>query len=187
MQLELAGHDQQCTVLSEVLKRAGFHVDVAAWKRNSWFHRLQQAVAEIDALVPQSEQFILVDDGTWGATDVFPGNRALPFLERDGQYWGPPQDDHSAIAELERQRRAGVGFIAFAWPAFWWLDHYSQFLHHLDAEFACVLKNDRLVIYDLRMPRATPQRASKDLWPFPAEVAFTSAAKPPLVSVIGVC
>ena len=184
LQLELAGHDQQCAALSRVLKTAGFDVDVAAWKRNSWFHRLQQAAGEINALVPGDEKFILVDDGTWGAPEVFPGNRALPFLERDGQSWGAPADDAAAMAELDRQRRAGVGFIVFAWPAFWWLDHYAEFHNRLDAEFACALKNERLVIYDLRKPRETSAPAALDLWPFPAEAAFTPSPPPPLVSVI---
>lgn len=184
LRLELAGHEQQCAALSRVLKKAGFDVDVAAWKRNSWFHRLQQAAGEINALVPHGEKFILVDDGTWGAQEVFPGNRALPFLERDGQFWGAPEDDTAAMAELERQRGGGVGFIAFAWPAFWWLDHYAEFHRHLDAEFRCALKNDRLVVYDLRTPRKNSTPATSDLWQFPADAAFKSSTQPPLVSVI---
>lgn len=184
LQLELAGHDQQCTALSRVLKKAGFDVDVAAWKRNSWFHRLQQAAGEINAFVPAGDKFILVDDGTWGAQEVFPNNRALPFLECNGQFWGAPEDDAAAIAELDRQRCAGVGFIVFAWPAFWWLDHYAEFRRHLDTEFRCALKNDRLVIYDLRMPCKTSASVKSNLWQFPTDAAFTPSTQPPLVSVI---
>ena len=184
LRLELAGHDQQCTALSRVLKTAGFDVDVAAWKRNSWFHRLQQAAGEINALVPSTEKFILVDEGTWGAQEVFLGNRALPFLEHDGQFWGAPEDDAAAIAEVERQRRAGIGFLAFAWPAFWWLDHYVEFHRYLDAGFVCALKNDRLVIYDLKSACKTSAQATLDLWPFPAEAAFKPSPQPALVSVI---
>jgi hypothetical protein len=42
----------------------------------------------------------------------------VPLVEREGQYWGSPADDAAAIEELERLRRAGAGFAAFAWPAF---------------------------------------------------------------------
>jgi hypothetical protein len=45
---------------------------------------------------------------------------------------------------------AGAGFIVFAWPAFWWLDHYAGLHRHLRAHFRCVLENDRLVVFDLR-------------------------------------
>ena len=34
-----------------MLKKAGFDVDVGAWKRNSWFHRLQKAAAEINGWI----------------------------------------------------------------------------------------------------------------------------------------
>ena len=177
LRLELAGHEQQCAALSSVLRKAGFDVDVAAWKRNSWFHRLQTSIEEINALVPGGGQFMLVDDDTWGAPEIFSGHRAQPFPERDGQFWGAPENDAAALAELERQRRAGAGHIVFAWPAFWWLDHYAQFHQHLDSTFKCVLKNERLVIYDLGAD-------AEKLWPFPADAAFQPQTPPPLVSVI---
>ena len=48
----------------------------------------------------------------------------LPFLERDGVYHGSPPDDATALSEFERLRGEGAGFMAYAWPAFWFLDHY---------------------------------------------------------------
>jgi hypothetical protein len=38
----------------------------------------------------------------------------------------------------------------FGWPAFWWLDHYAAFHRHLRERFRCVLRNERLVVFDLR-------------------------------------
>jgi glycosyltransferase involved in cell wall biosynthesis len=73
----------------------------------------------------------------------------VPFLERDGQYWGPPPDDRSGIAELERLRRAGAGFLVLAWPAFWWLDHDPAFRQHLAGRYRCVLQNERIVTFAL--------------------------------------
>jgi hypothetical protein len=71
-------------------------------------------------------------------------------LESNGQYSGPPQDDETAIGEVERLRRAGASFIVFAWPAFWWLEYYSKFSGYLRARFPCPLENERLIVFDLR-------------------------------------
>lgn len=114
----------------------------------TWNERLQMATQEVEALIPPGETFILVDQEQWG--QVVAQRHAIPFLERDGQYWGPPPDDETAIREIERLRRAGANFIVFGWPAFWWLYKYSELHCHLCSKFRCVLKNSRLVVFDLR-------------------------------------
>ena len=111
--------------------------------------RLEMAKREIRANILVGDCFILVDDAQWGA-DAVPGYRSLPFLERDGAYWGRPADDETAIKELERLRQSGASFIVFAWPAFWWLDHYEGLARYLTTNFRCALKNSRLVAFDLR-------------------------------------
>ena len=93
---------------------------------------------------------IIVIDGGVFANSFLRGRRAWPFLERDGQFWGPPADDATAIAEFERMRAGGADFVAVAWPAFWWLDYYTQFATHLRDRFDVMLENDRLVVFDLR-------------------------------------
>jgi hypothetical protein len=105
----------------------------------------------IDSVVPSGEGVILVDEEQWGNERAAFGRRRLtPFLERDGQYWGPPPDDETAVSELDRLRRSGRSFIAFAAPAFWWLDHYSGLNVHLHSRFRCVLRDEHLVLFDLR-------------------------------------
>jgi hypothetical protein len=64
----------------------------------------------------------------------------------------PAEDDRTAISELERLRHSGARFIAFAWPAFWWLEYYDKFRLYL-LQFQCVLRNDRLVLFDLGRSR----------------------------------
>jgi hypothetical protein len=117
---------------------------------NEWMHMLLQASGEIAGQVPAGESLILVDEQGFGS-EFAAGRRAIPFLERDGQYWGAPADDGTAIRELERLRGGGARFLAFGWPAFWWLDHYAAFRQHLDTRFRCTLRNERLVVYDLRV------------------------------------
>lgn len=96
----------------------------------------------------------MVDDqqwsDRWARGEVVTARRTIPFLERDGQYWGQPADDQTAVRELERLRGAGASCIAFAWPAFWWLDHYSGLHEHLRLRYPCVIRGENLVVFDLR-------------------------------------
>ena len=107
------------------------------------------AAEDVATLIPLQDTFIMVDQAQFGV-GVTGGRRALPFLERDGIFWGPPPDDEVAIRELERLRKSGANFMVFGWPAFWWLDYYAELHHYLRSKYNCVLKNDRLVIFDLR-------------------------------------
>lgn len=76
--------------------------------------------------------------------------RTIPFLERDGVFWGFPEDDETAIRELERLRNAGAEFIAFGRTSFWWLDEYAGLTGHLQSRYSQVISNDRLAVYQLR-------------------------------------
>jgi len=78
-----------------------------------------------------------------GVKDVF-------GIDGDHVYWGPPADNLTAIHELQGLRLAGAKLIVFAWPAFWWLDLYSEFARYLYSHFNCVLKNDRLIAFSFR-------------------------------------
>lgn len=151
LRLELRGYEQTSHVLRGFLCAMGVTIDPEVWKRNSWWHRLHLATREIAALIPAGDAFLLVDDDTWGL-DADAGRRPIPFLEKDGHYWGPPPDDATAILELERLRRSGASFVVFGWPAFWWLEHYSSFQEYMRSKYRSVLENDRLVVFDLREP-----------------------------------
>jgi glycosyltransferase involved in cell wall biosynthesis len=143
-------YDKACATLSRCCRDLGILVDQDAWKSKSWLHWLRLGVQDIVDLVPEGETFILVDGDMWGTDDDLEGRRRIPFLERDGQYWGPPPDDATAIKEFERLRQLGAGFMVFAWPAFWWFDYHPELCTHLRARFRCVLENERLVAFDLR-------------------------------------
>jgi glycosyltransferase involved in cell wall biosynthesis len=115
----------------------------------SWEQMFSFAQHDIRQLIPPGYSFILVDGNEWGA-DIAPGSKAIPFLERDGVFWGSPPDDETAIRELERLRSAGARFIVFVWPAFWWFDYYIGLRDYLISNFSCVLRNSRLFAFDLR-------------------------------------
>jgi len=110
--------------------------------------RFQKCKDELIDLIAPGEPFILVDQEQLRGD--LPHTGAIPFPERDGQYWGPPGDDDTAIRELERLRKAGARYIAFIWATFWWLDHYRRFDAFLRKNCRCALKNDRLLVFNLQ-------------------------------------
>jgi Glycosyl transferase family 2 len=126
----------------------GLEVDPASWERTNWSLMAARSLAEIDAVVGRTVPFVLID-GMQLSLEPGSGRRVIPFLEHEGQYWGEPEDDAQAIDELERLRRAGARFLVLAWPSFWWLDDYPQFIEYLYDSYACVLHHERLRIFEL--------------------------------------
>jgi glycosyltransferase involved in cell wall biosynthesis len=117
-----------------------------------WGHmcRLARVRQEVGALIGPSDTYILVDQNEWEADETFWERTHVPFLERGGQYWGNPPDDETAVRELERLRAAGARLMVFGWPAFWWLDYYAGLHEHLRSHYRCVLRNDLVIVFDLR-------------------------------------
>jgi glycosyltransferase involved in cell wall biosynthesis len=147
LERDLKLFDYRSAVLSKYCQRMDIQVEPAKWRENSWFYRLKQAIQEV-AQLTGSDTFILVDDNSW-TLDNNLGDRMLPFLEKDKQYLGPPADDATAIRELERMRNSGASYLIFAWPAFWWLEHYTDFHNYIRATYQCVTDNARLVAFNL--------------------------------------
>jgi hypothetical protein len=114
-----------------------------------WNHRIRLCRNDLRKIIPRGCAFILVDEDLARAQLGYK-NRAIPFIERDSGYFGAPQDDAAAIGELERLSYPKASFIAFLWPAFWWLEHYSGFREHLHSHYRVALQNHRLIVFDLR-------------------------------------
>ena len=141
-------------LLLKDIRIAGERLPMIGWvfKKYSmaaWVSGLRRAAKDIKSLVPPESTIILVDQASFGNA-FFREGRTIPFLERNGCYWGCPPDDDTAIRELERLRLVGADFIVFGWPAFWWLDHYSELQRYLRSNFQCTLENKRLVVFDMR-------------------------------------
>jgi SAM-dependent methyltransferase len=125
-------------------------VPTSLGSESSWERRLAAAVQELCAVVPERETFILIDGDEWGISQ-YPGSRgSLPFLEKEGRYWGPPSDDAVAWEELERLRRTGASYLAVGWNAFWWLDHYLEWTRRVREHYRCLVDNEQLVVFQLK-------------------------------------
>jgi len=115
-----------------------------------WYVQLERALADLRLFVPENASLILINDDEWGArTSHLAPRRVLPFLERDANYWGRPADDANAIEELARMQRAGATHIAISWNSFWWEEHYARFFAHVTQSSRCVLRNERVIIFEL--------------------------------------
>jgi N-acetylglucosamine malate deacetylase 1 len=117
----------------------------------AWY-RIYEVTQEIAKLVPPQDAFILVDEGRLEAAPLVAPRRCIPFLEKDGCYWGKPADDEAAIREVTRLRLCGANFMIFVSSTFWWLEHYPGLKRYLHSNFRCALKDDRLLAFDLHVP-----------------------------------
>jgi hypothetical protein len=118
--------------------------------QTDWYEQSACLLMKLTQIAAPNQTVILVDDAQLGITGTVAERTLLPFLERDGQYNGQPADDACAIRELERLRGLGAHYIAFAWPCFWWLDHYAAFHKLLRHRFACVADNQWLHVFALQ-------------------------------------
>lgn len=153
---QLNQYHSHVTALRESLHKQGIQVEDAfeTWQGSEYKH-LETMVAlekELTPLIPPGQRYILVDMDEWGSGQILDKCQSIPFLEKDGVYWGVPVDDVKAVEDFERLRHEGISFIVFGSPAFWWFDYYAQFNRYLRTKFRCVLDNDRLVVFDLRSP-----------------------------------
>jgi len=108
----------------------------------------REVFSQIEAVLPAGARYILVDEDRFTKPSGS-SERVFPFLERGGEYWGVPADDSTAIEELKRLEESGARFIVFPWISFWWFDHFSRFLGHLQSTARKVLENEKLVIFGL--------------------------------------
>jgi hypothetical protein len=112
------------------------------------WHCVYEVTQEIAKLVPPQDAFIFVDEGRLEAASLVAPRRCIPFLEKDGYYWGKPADE-AAIREVKRLRLCGANFMIFVSSTFCWLEYYPGLKQYLYSNFPCALKDDRLLAFDL--------------------------------------
>ena len=151
-----------CKALEKQLAAQGHKASRAQWEQRNfnylWLTRLRAARQDLETLIAPGESYILIDGDEWGARGTA-DRQSIPFLERDGDYWGAPADDDEAIRELERLRLGGARYVVFWWTSFWWFEHYAAFTALLHSSYPCVLRNDRLVVFEMAPDAARIRQA----------------------------
>jgi len=140
-------------LLCEQLNEFGVPTEgtLETWK-NDGYRRLEHMTelgAELGPYIPPGHSYILLEMNEWAFGTLLEGRKSIPFLEKDGMYWGAPSDDDIAIQEFDRLRGKGASYIVFGYPAFWYLDHYVKFNRYLRTNFECVLGNEHFIIYKI--------------------------------------
>jgi glycosyltransferase involved in cell wall biosynthesis len=150
-------HMRRYVLLRDELERRlaaqGVEVNREEWKSSDtyygWRGDMLLASREMETVIPRGSTFIFVDDNQLGY-DFVPDRVAIPFPEKDGAFAGYPADDAAAIAELERLKAQGAGFIVFIRTTTWWLSHYERFHAFLRKTARCIVDDERVIIFDLR-------------------------------------
>lgn len=124
------------------------HPDAETWRKDTWATLTERFRDEVASVIPLGARFVLIDDSTLGIDDLS-GRSAIPFLERDGEYYGAPEDGAQAVEELARQASRGVRHLAIGWPSFWWLDEYPELARHLHARWHRLAATEAAIVYEL--------------------------------------
>ncbi len=125
-----------------------------------WSEQVDTAARELARVIRPNDVCILMDQAEWSMAERLPELRFIPFLERDGEYWGPPEDEGAALRELERLQTGGADYLAVGFPAFWWLDEYPALVRHLRSQCRSLVENECLMLFDLR--KATSDNTSNN-------------------------
>ncbi|MGH7450425.1 MAG: hypothetical protein ACRENG_03705, partial [bacterium] len=128
--------------------RFGRRLQKQAEDNTTWLETQQRIAAVMRQHVPKKARVLIVDK--WDPTLFYLSRRkGWNYPDRSLLPEGYPTDDEAAIAHLHQLRRRGASYLVFPNAAFWWLDYYSMFRRHLEAEHACVWKDERCVIYQI--------------------------------------
>lgn len=60
-----------------------------------------------------------------------------------------PTGERLALVALDNEIESGTRFIAFTWPAFWWLDYYPRMVDVLKTRHRLLLHNEDVAVYQL--------------------------------------
>ena len=139
----------RATLVAVLLKKPMAHLVCGPPEQPSRGHlkRIANTKAQLQRLARSAAPFILVDEEQFRSE--LTTDSVIPFLEKDGQYWGVPSDDATAIRELERLRAAGAKSVAFVYSTFWWLESYPEFHAHLDRHYTVARRNKNLLVFRL--------------------------------------
>jgi pyruvyltransferase len=98
-----------------------------------WQRRLAELQRVTANVIPSGARVVVADEEQLRA--ALTGIQSVPFLEREGLYWGPPGSAEEAIAQIQREVQQGTSWFMIAWPMFWMLEKYPEFAGYLRENF----------------------------------------------------
>lgn len=138
-----------CETLSEKMKSMGIEHSAASWPEDHWFHKLEEALKEIQENIPMEASVILIDDGNWVEGNWVAGRKRRYLVEKDGIDWGVPVSSEQAIQAVDEIKKDMGVYLVIAWCSFWWWEYLPGFYEYINREGEAVIKNERLEIYRL--------------------------------------
>jgi hypothetical protein len=139
-----------CRIKDEVRPLSANELQARHDAKADWARRLAELQRVVAEVVPRHARVIVADEEQ--VRGAFADLHAIPFLEREGIYWGPPGSAEQAIEETQRQSDRGATWVIIAWPMFWVLEKYPGFAFHLGERFECRFDSDIARIFELRGP-----------------------------------
>jgi hypothetical protein len=115
-------------------------------RANEWMHLLIEAGLHFKEKIPAGEKVLLIDQMGFG-NSFAPNHQIIPFLEKDGVYWGIPENDAVAAKEFERMINTGINYVAVGFPCFWWLAYYPNFEKMLRQKTEILVENNAVKIF----------------------------------------
>jgi hypothetical protein len=115
-------------------------------RANEWMHLLIEAGLHFKGKIPAGEKVLLIDQMGFG-NSFAPNHQIIPFLEKDGVYWGIPETDEVAAKEFERMINEGINYVAIGFPCFWWLAFYPNFEKMLRQKTEILVENNAVKIF----------------------------------------
>lgn len=141
-----------CQALSDHLRRLGWAVGPGEWARDTWHHKILRLIQDVNSVAPVDATLVLIDGDQLNSGPRFASRPRFHLVDRDGQSWGHPVDDASAIQELEALRARGADLLVVAWTAFWYFDHYSGFAEYVRGNFRRILHTAVAEIFQIAEP-----------------------------------
>jgi SAM-dependent methyltransferase len=123
-------------------------VHANCFEQLAWKCRVSEALLELIRHTPADACILLVDEYRFGELPKTEC-KLRPFTVRDGLDHGLPKDSQTACQQLQAQMDCGATHIAFAWPSFWWLEHYGDLATYLRERCREIMHSDNWIVFSL--------------------------------------
>jgi hypothetical protein len=147
---------QSLDILGEELVRLGYETESSVMQAKTELENLARSTPVdplrlVVQLVPQDATVLVVSGGEASLLFAMSGRRAWHFPQRPGGYnvHAPDVEGRAAVAQLERLRTEGAGFLIVPRAGVSWLERNLDLRRHLDKTYPRIPSDDRCLIYDL--------------------------------------